>query len=147
MTSCMIGQFFLVVLAESQFDFSFFYQLIEEACSQEEMVLCCLIVQVQQMTIFIPHCKCTGRRRGNDFHSFFRSSSDGFQIEFSLTGSLLRHTIGNKSYSTTFLLIKQLHSISYSIHHLDKILTQLREVVVDIASMEITYLLSKFLLR
>ena len=78
---------------------------------------------------------------------FFRSSSDGFQIEFSLTGSLLRHTIGNKSYSTTFLLIKQLHSISYSIHHLDKILTQLREVVVDIASMEITYLLSKLLLR
>ena len=60
---------------------------------------------------------------------------------FSMFLGAICKSICNHGHTATFFLVEKVDAIAESIHHGHKILSELRIVVIDIAAMEICYLI------
>ena len=144
----MIGYLHLYIITEFQFYISLFEQAENETCSQFYAVAYICIINSKQMRIFIPHCKNTSRRSPDYRTLIFKNRlTDRAEICFSLLARLIYQTVGNQSHSAAFLFFKQMHSIAYCVKHTHHIFTQPGEIIIDVATVEETYMLPVVILR
>ena len=94
------------------------------------------------MLIFIADGEATGGTCAKRHSALFLRLADGVDIDAAVLLGLVVEAVGNLSHATAFFLVEQLHAVAHSIHNLHKVFTQLREVVVHIATVEIAHLLA-----
>ena len=148
MTRCVIGYLYLHIVTELQFHISLFKQTEYETGSQFYTVTYIRIINPKQMRIFITHGKDTSRR-GSDNRTLVRKNrlTDRAKVFFSLFARLVYQAVRNQSHSAALLFFKQMYPVAYRIKYAHHILTQLREVIIDVTAMEETYMLLVVLLR
>lgn len=143
----MIGYLHLYIITEFQFYISLFEQAENETGSQFYAVAYICIINSKQMRIFIPHCKIqvdeaptTGRLSSK---STYGQSGDLLQLACAPDLSNCWKSKPLRSIS----LFKQMHSIAYCVEHTHHIFTQPGEIIIDVTTVEETYMLPVVILR
>ena len=137
----MIGQPASVIRSEGQFYLSTVHQAEDLSGGQREMFSGHIIIDIQQVIIFLSHGEGAGASCGYDVHALGSGLSHCCHVGHPLSACFPWHAVGYLGHSTAFLSLEELNAISDGIHHLHKVLAQLRIVVVYITAMEETHLM------
>ena len=136
----MIGCTHPEVLAERQLYLAPLYEPVEEAGGQCEVLSYVIGLYAQQMRIFVTHGKGTGGAGREDHPALLSRLPDGVDVHFSLPASLLTESVGDQRHAAALLLLQQMDTIACCIHDLHEVLSQLREVIIDVTAVEIAYM-------
>ena len=121
-----------------EFELGAGFQFLEdEAGRQLDGVTDGAVVHAQQGRILVPHREGAGGGSRDDFQPLRDGFLDSRNVVLGMFGGLLGHSVDNHRDAAAFLFLQQLDPDAEGVHHLDKVLSELRVVVIDIAAVEI----------
>ena len=136
----MIGHLLVEILAEGKLYLSFVDLLAEEAGGEHDVVADLGVVNLQQVFVFVAHGEGAGRAcRENSLVACIHCFLHRRDVEFPLFLSLAGESVGDKCHTAALLLFQEMNAVTARVHDLDKVLTQLREVIVDVAAVEVAH--------
>ncbi len=89
------------------------------------------------MGIFIAYGEAACRGSEQHVESVVHSLADGAQIEFGVACGLIDAAVGNLGHTAALLPGQKPHTDADGIEHSDEVLPQLREIIVDVAAVEV----------
>ena len=136
----------VIVGAERQFHLAAVHKVEDEFCCKHNAVLHVVVVDSEQMLIFVAHGECACAAGGERHPTLLLGFAYAGNVHLALLAGLRRLTVGNQRHAAALFAFKQLHTVANGVHYLHQVLRQLRIVVVGVATVEIAHLMSKLAL-
>ena len=136
-----------IVGAECQLHLTCIHEVEDVFCGKYDAVFHVVIVDAEQVLIFVAHGECASGAGGECHATLLLSTTYACDVHLALLLGLCRLHVGYQSHAAALLLVEEVDAITHGIHYLHEVFTQLWIVVVGVATVEIAHLIAILALR